>query len=82
VRECVANAEIVVALEALAAAQALDLRDPMRPGRGSDAARRAIREVVPHLDADRELGADIDAAIASVTGDLVGRVEETLGPLA
>ena len=37
-RDIVANAEIVVALEALAAAQALDLRSPLEP-----AARHARR---------------------------------------
>ena len=61
-RECVANAEIVVALEAMAAAQALDLRAPLRPGTGTAAARSAVREAVPFLDRDREIRLDIEAA--------------------
>ncbi|MFN2543012.1 MAG: histidine ammonia-lyase [Actinomycetota bacterium] len=81
VRECVGNAEIVVALEALAAAQAIDLRAPLAPGPGTDAARRALRSVVGHLDADRELGPDIGAAIAFVRSELVPSVEEAVGPL-
>jgi histidine ammonia-lyase len=81
-RECVANAEVVVALEVLAAAQALDLRGG-RPGAGSSAARDAIREVINHLDADRELGPDLHAAIALVrTGSLVDSVERAVGALS
>jgi len=81
-RECVANAETVVALEILAAAQALDLRAPLQPGGGTEAARRAVREVVPTLVADRELGPDMDAAMQLVRGGgLVGAVQEVVGPL-
>ena len=54
-REIVTNAEIVVALEALAAAQALDLRAPLRPARGDPrGARRDPRPVVPFFEVDRE----------------------------
>ncbi len=81
-RECVANAEVVVALEALAAAQALDLRAPLEPAAGTRAARDAVREIVPFLEADRELGADIRATIDLVrSGRLVSAVEAAIGPL-
>jgi histidine ammonia-lyase len=81
-RECVANAEVVVALEALAAAQGIDLRAPLRPGRGTAAGLEAVRGVVPHLEADRELGPDIEAAIELVrSGGVLASVERTLGPL-
>ena len=40
-REIVANAEVVIALEALAAAQALDLRAPLEPAAATSAARDA-----------------------------------------
>ena len=81
-RECVANAEVVVALEVLAAAQALDLRGS-RPGAGTAAALQAVRGVISHLDADRELRADIEAAIAQIrTGSLVEAVEASLGALS
>ncbi|MGH2726743.1 MAG: HAL/PAL/TAL family ammonia-lyase, partial [Actinomycetota bacterium] len=43
----VANAEAVVAIEALVAAQALDHRAPLEPSVASSAARAAIRERVP-----------------------------------
>ena len=61
-REIVTNAEIVVAIEALAAAQALDLRAPLEPAAATGAARDAIRERVPFLSEDRELAPDIGAA--------------------
>src|SRR5436305_4851754 len=49
-RDIIADAEVVVALEALAAAQALDLRAPLVPAVATGAARAAIREVVDFLD--------------------------------
>jgi histidine ammonia-lyase len=81
-RECIGNAEVVVALEALAAAQALDLRRPLNPAPGTAAALAAIRQVVPFLDRDRELKPDVDDAVELVRlGVLVAAVEEAVGPL-
>jgi len=81
-RDCASNAEMVIAIEALCAAQALDLRAPLRPGVGSALAREAIREVVPFLEEDRELGRDIEAVAELVrSGALVASVEAPLGPL-
>jgi histidine ammonia-lyase len=74
-REVVSNAEVVIALEALVAAQALDLRAPLDPGPATSAARDAMREAVPFLDADRELGPDISAAVDAVRrGTLIDAV--------
>jgi len=82
-RAVVANAEVVVAIEAMAAAQGLDLRGPLAPARGTRAAREAIREAVSFLDADRELGPDIAAATDLIrSGRLVGAVESVVGDLA
>jgi histidine ammonia-lyase len=82
-RDCVAAAEIVVALEALAAAQGVDLRAPLEPAAGTRAARDALREVATHLEADRELGPDIEAALELVRGGrLVAAAEEAVGALA
>ena len=81
-RECVSNAEVVVAIELLAAAQGIDLRAPLRPGDGSRRARNAVREVVAFLEADRELGPDIEAAAELVRGpSLVDAVASAVGPL-
>jgi histidine ammonia-lyase len=81
-RDIVANAEVVVAIEALVAAQALDLRAPLQPAAGTRAARDAIRERVSFLDADRELGPDIEAVTALVRkGALLEAAEGVIGAL-
>jgi histidine ammonia-lyase len=81
-REVVANAEIVVALEALGASQALDLRAPLDPGRATAAVKRALRDAVPFYEADREFGPDIAAAVELVrSGRLVAAAEDVSGPL-
>jgi histidine ammonia-lyase len=82
-RDVVANAEVVLAIEALVAAQALDLRAPLRPGPATRAARDAIRARAAFLDADRELGPDVEAATDLVRGGaLLEAVEVVTGPLA
>lgn len=68
----VANAERVIAIEALAAAQGLDLRAPLTPAPGTGAARDAIRAVSAHLEEDRSLAPDIETVRALVaSGELV-----------
>jgi histidine ammonia-lyase len=82
-RSIVANAEAVIAIELLCGCQAVDLLTRGRPGRGTEAAYRACRTVVPVLDRDRELSRDIDAMMALVrSGEIIRRVEEAVGPLA
>jgi histidine ammonia-lyase len=82
-REIVTNAETVVALEALGAAQALDLRAPLEPGPATRAVLAALRAAVPFSEEDREFGPDIEAAVRLVrTGDLVTAAETETGPLA
>jgi histidine ammonia-lyase len=82
-RDCVAAAEVVVAFEVLAAAQGIDLRAPLEPAPGTRAAQEAVREVVAHLESDRELGPDITATVDLVRGGgLVSAVEGAVGELA
>jgi histidine ammonia-lyase len=81
-RDVVTNAEIVVAIEAIVAAQALDLREPLPPAPATAAVRDAIRTRVPFLDADRELGPDIAAATDLVrSGALLDAAAAAIGPL-
>ena len=81
-REVVANAEIVLALEALGASQALDLRAPLDPGRATAAVKRALRDAVPFYEADREFGPDIAAAVELLrSGRLITAAEDVSGPL-
>ena len=60
-REIVANAENVIAIELLCAAQALDLFTNLKPGKGTMAAYRSIRSAIGHLQHDRILAEDIAA---------------------
>jgi histidine ammonia-lyase len=81
-REVEGNAETVLALEALGAAQALDLRAPLEPGPATRAAHAAIRARVPFFEADREFGPDIADAVSLVReGRLVAAAEAAIGPL-
>jgi len=82
-RDVVANAETVLALEALGAAQALDLRAPLEPGSATRAVSETLRRSVPFFEADREFGPDIAAAVRWVrAGELVAAAETVVGPLA
>jgi histidine ammonia-lyase len=62
----VANLQYLVAIELLAAAQAVDLRELPQGalGKGTQAAYAAVRTRVPRLDEDRPLGPDIEAIAA------------------
>jgi histidine ammonia-lyase len=81
-RECVGIGEMVIALEALCAAQAVEMRAPLRPAAGTAAAVGCIRDVVPFLNEDRPLKPDVDAAIELVQSrQLVESVERAVGPL-
>jgi histidine ammonia-lyase len=81
-RDVESNAETVLALEALGAAQALDLRAPLEPGPATRAVHRAIRARVPFFEADREFGADIADAVSLVRqGRLVAAAEAAIGEL-
>lgn len=82
-RDCIANAEKVVGIEALVAAQGIDLRAPLSPAPGTAAALAAVRRVIPFLEEDRALAADLDAAVQLVaSGALVEAVQGVVGPLA
>jgi histidine ammonia-lyase len=73
----------VLGIELLCATQALDLRQPLRGGRGVEAARRAVRRRIPHLDGDRVLSADIANATCLVAeGSLRAAAERGAGRLA
>ncbi len=61
-----------LAIEILVACQALDLRLPLRPGKGVQAAYALVRSQVPTLDRDRELHLDIEKVSALVaSGELM-----------
>ena len=81
-RRAAGLARQVLAIELLLAAQALDFRAPLPPGRGSSAAWDAVRRRIPPLDRDRYLKADLDAALGLCeAGTVIAAVEAAIGPL-
>jgi histidine ammonia-lyase len=72
-RRAVADVEYVAAIELLCAAQALEFRKPLAPGRGVQKAYEIIRERVPPLEGDRVLTGDIETLWDAVrTGRFAG----------
>jgi histidine ammonia-lyase len=51
---------LILAIELLTAAQALEFRKPLKPGVGVNKAYEAVRKVSPRLHEDRPLSADIE----------------------
>ena len=81
-REIVRNAENVVAIELLCAAQALDVFTNMKPGEGTQAAYEVIRGKVSRLDEDRVLSTDIEAVKNLLkSGEILAAVEAKVGQL-
>ena len=71
----------VLGIEAMCAAQALDLRE-QDPGPGTGAVLRAVRADIPFLQADRNLSVDIGAAAGLVReGTLVDAATAEVGRL-
>jgi len=67
-RQIVENAERIVGIELMCAAQGLEFRRPLRSSEPLEQVHAAVRAVVPKLEQDRELAPDINklaAAIAS-----------------
>ena len=57
-KRIVTNTNNVLAIEAMAAAQALDFLAPLKPGKRGQAAHAAIRSVCPTMDKDRVMYQD------------------------
>jgi histidine ammonia-lyase len=76
------NVEHVFAIEAFTAAQALDFRRPLRPGKGVEEAHRFVRRRVPHGERDYYFKNDLNAC-AEIVRDagFVETVEAATGPL-
>jgi histidine ammonia-lyase len=65
-RQIVENAERIVGIELMCAAQALEFRRPLRSSARLEGVLAAVRKVVPRLEQDRVLAGDIDAMAAAV----------------
>ena len=72
----------MVAVELVCAAQALELRAPLHPGSATGALLASLRGRVAHLDADRPLAPDLEAAAEWLRGgDWREAVESAAGAL-
>ena len=81
-RRLVENVSRILAVEAACAAQGLDLRRPLTPGRVTGAVLERMRERVPFIDADTFMAPHLQAAEEMVrSGALVAAAEQSLGPL-
>jgi histidine ammonia-lyase len=89
-REQLSRLRLLVALELLVAAQAVDIAHPSRTTNGGDgaplgvgtgAAHRAVRELVPPLREDRALGPEVERLAHNLlaSGVLSGRVRASDG---
>lgn len=63
-RQILEHLKTCLAVEVLVASQALDLRLPVRPGKGPRRAHALIRQTIPTLTEDRELHRDIAQVVA------------------
>lgn len=76
------NAQTVIAIELMTAAQGIDFHSPLKCGKGTNAAYRLIRKHIPHLDEDRILHDDIQKALGLVTNkSILSAVEKAVGKL-
>lgn len=67
------QAQYVLAIELLCAAQGIDMLRPLKSSPKLEAVHAKIRKVVPYLEKDRHLSRDIEALHALVkTGELLG----------
>jgi len=73
----------VIAVEMVCAAQGVELRAPLHPGPATGALLRSLRQRVAHLDDDRPIGADLEAAGEWLRGgEWRAAAESASGPLA
>jgi histidine ammonia-lyase len=81
-RQILENAWHVVAIELMAAAQAFDLRSPVKPSPASEAAYQVVRSHVKRLDEDRPLFDDINTLTrVARDGKILEAAEKTVSRL-
>jgi len=81
-RQILENAWYVVAIELMAAAQAFDLRAPVRPSPASEAVYEVVRQYVKKLEEDRPLFDDINTlSRVAKEGKILEAAEKVAGKL-
>jgi histidine ammonia-lyase len=71
-RRLIRNVQHVLGIELLCAAQGVDYRAPLKPGRGVARAHAHVRRLVAPLDRDRALAADIGVLAEAIAAGLFG----------
>jgi histidine ammonia-lyase len=81
-KQILENANVILGIELMAAAQAFEFRKPLKPGRGCQAAYELIRKYVEPLEEDRPLYDDITKMGELVkSGKILEVVEKEIGKL-
>lgn len=76
------NVTAILAIELLTATQALDFRNPKKPGKGVQAAHEVVRKHIRHADSDRLFSEDIQKCLDLMeTREIVEAVEKVIGKL-
>ena len=65
-RTIVENAEHLLAIELLAAAEGIEFRRPLKGGVGVERAYECVRAISPAVDADRSLSSDIERVATAI----------------
>lgn len=79
-KQVLTNAEHVLAIELMCAAQGVEFHRPLKPGVGSRLACQGLRRVVPRLEQDRVMGPDIERVRSLVADGLFMKVLSTCRP--
>ncbi|GCE20745.1 hypothetical protein KDK_45450 [Dictyobacter kobayashii] len=74
-RRVIEQTQQVLAIELLCAAQLLDFRLPLAPGKGVEQAKELVREYVTTLKEDRVLSHDIEKLVQLIQSGQVAEIE-------
>jgi histidine ammonia-lyase len=81
-RRVLHNLRHIVAIELLCAAQGVDYRAPLRPGRGVARAHAIVRGIVAPLESDRAPAGDIELIAAALAAGKFDSVTDATGDVA
>ncbi|MFH1676611.1 MAG: histidine ammonia-lyase [bacterium] len=77
-----ANLSYIIGIEMMCAAQAMDFRKPLHPGKGTRVAYDVIRKYVKYLETDRVLYPDVVKCGELVrTGEILDAIEAEIGEI-
>jgi len=80
--EIVDNFEQILAIELLCACQALDLRKPLKPAKGTGAVLQLVRKYIPFWQEDRLIAKDMAISTELIrSGKITAAAEEVCGDL-